>query len=221
MTLRRALLACGVLSSLLYVGIDVLAALRYGEYHSFTSRVISELMARGAPTKALVDPLFMLYGVLAGAFGVGVWMSAGGNRALRAAAALLLGQAVVGLPGPWFFAMNVRGSGDAKGDTPHIVLTAVIVLFIMAAAVCGGFALGKRFRLYSFATVATMLVSGALVAMEAPAMGTGEPTPWIGLMERINIGVFLLWVAALAVSLLRTERSTAAKPSPRRVPAAA
>jgi hypothetical protein len=32
--LRRVLLACGVLSSLLYVGIDALAAMRYGDYHS-------------------------------------------------------------------------------------------------------------------------------------------------------------------------------------------
>jgi hypothetical protein len=30
---RKALLVCGVLSSLLYVGADVLAVLRYPDYH--------------------------------------------------------------------------------------------------------------------------------------------------------------------------------------------
>src|SRR5580765_364664 len=69
--LKRILLACGVLSSLLYVGIDALAALRYPEYHSYASQAISELGAVGAPTKELVDPLFIIYGVLLIAFGVG------------------------------------------------------------------------------------------------------------------------------------------------------
>ena len=32
----------------------------------------------------------------------------------------------------------------------------------------------------------------------------GCPTPWIGLWERINISVFLLWIAVLATPLLRT-----------------
>lgn len=223
MTLRKALLICGVLSSVLYVGIDVLAAVRYGEYHSFTSRVISELMARGAPTKPLVDPLFLLYGLLATAFGVGVWMSAGGNRALRVTASLLIAYAVVGLPGPWYFAMNVRGTGGVGGDLPHIVLTAVIVLFIIAAVTFGAFALGRRFRLYSLATIVTIVVFGALVGVEAPGIATGKPTPWIGITERVNIGAFLLWVAVLAISLLRAEPRAARKTSRpgRRVPAAA
>ena len=75
--LRKTLLACGILSSLLYVGIDVLAAMRYGDYHNYTSRAISELYAIGAPTKQLVDPLFIMYGVLLMAFGVGVRTSPG------------------------------------------------------------------------------------------------------------------------------------------------
>ncbi len=49
MTSRRALLICGVLSSVLYVGIDQLAAVRHGGYHDFASQTISELGARGAP----------------------------------------------------------------------------------------------------------------------------------------------------------------------------
>ena len=207
MTLRRLLLICGVLSSLLYVGIDVLAAIRYGQYHSFTSGIISELMARGAPTKQLVDPLFMLYGVLAAAFGVGVWMSAQRNRRLRITAGLLIGYAVAGLPGPRFFPMNLRGSAEGRGDIPHIVLTGVLVLFIMAAVAFGAFALGRRFRLYSFATLLTIVVFGLLVGIQAPGIATGAPTPWIGITERTDIGAFLLWVAVLAIALLRARPS--------------
>ena len=53
--LRKILLVCGILSSLLYVAIDALAALRYEDYHSYASQAISELGAIGAPTKPLVD----------------------------------------------------------------------------------------------------------------------------------------------------------------------
>ena len=99
MTLRKVLLTCGVLSSLLYVGIDLLAAIRYGEYHSFVSGTISELGARGAPTKQLVDPLLILYDVITIAFGVGVWSSAGGKSALRMVGVVIIAIGVVGLLG--------------------------------------------------------------------------------------------------------------------------
>ena len=87
----------------------------------------------------------------------------------------------------------------------------------------GAFALGRRFRLYSFATILTILVFGALVGIEAPGIATAEPTPWIGLTERTNIGAFLLWVAVLATSLLRVQQGTATKLSRSggRVPTAA
>ena len=35
------------------------------------------------------------------------------------------------------------------------------------------------------------------------AIGTGVETPWLGITERINIYAYLLWMAVLAVTLLR------------------
>ena len=96
--------------------------------------------ARGAPTKPLVDPLLILYDLLTIAFGVGVWLSARGNRPLRVAAASLIAVGAIGLPGPWLFPMNLRGVG---GDAPHIVVTGVIVLFILTGMGFGAFALGR------------------------------------------------------------------------------
>jgi len=55
---RQVLLACGILSSLLYVATDVLGGMRYESY-SFTSQAISELGAIGAPSKPFVDPFFI------------------------------------------------------------------------------------------------------------------------------------------------------------------
>jgi len=199
---RKALLVCGVLSSLLYVGIDQLAAIRHAGYHDFASQTISELGARGAPTKTLVDPLFILYDVLTIAFGVGVWRWARGNRPLRIAAASLIAVGVVGLPGPWLFPMNLRGVG---GDLDHIVGTGVIVLFILTGVGFGAFALGRRFRVYSFATLVATTGFGVLTSLQAGGLAGGSPTPWIGRTERLCIGAFLLWVGVLAIALWRAQ----------------
>ena len=50
---------------------------------------------------------------------------------------------------------------------------------------------------------------GALTIPDAPNIQANLPTPWVGVWERINIGVFLLWVVVLALMLLRA-RDTAA-----------
>jgi hypothetical protein len=203
---RRILLLCGVLASLLYVGIDVLAAIWYGDYHSFNSQTISELMARGAPTEKLVNPLFTLYGMLMLAFGVGVWLSAGGRPSLQASAAALIAYAVAGLPGPWLFQMNMRGTGTVEQDVPHIVLTMVIVVFALVAMVSAAFAFDRRFRVYSLGTIAALLVLGGVTGFLSTGLATGQPTPWLGIAERANLGVMLVWVAALAEVLLREPR---------------
>jgi hypothetical membrane protein len=206
--LRKTLLVAGVLSSLLYVGIDLLAAVRYGVYHSFTARAISELGAIGAPTKQLVDPLFIGYGVLLIAFGLGVWTSADGRRLLRAIGALLIGIGVVGWLTP---SMHLRGTGGVSGDVPHIVGTGVIVLFILAAIAIGASLYGRRFRFYSWATFVTLVLSGALTGVAAGHLAAGQPTPWLGLIERINVYGYLLWVGVLAVTLLRKHAEQSAR----------
>jgi hypothetical protein len=65
-------------------------------------------------------------------------------------------------------------------------------------------AFGKRFRLCSIGTVVVLLTFGVLTFIEAPRLQSNLPTPWIGLFERINISVFLLWVVVLAAVLWRT-----------------
>ena len=198
---RKTLLACGILSSLLYVGTDVLAGIRYGAYHSYTSRAISELYAVGAPTKPLVDPLFIAYSVLLMAFAVGVWRSPGRGRALHVVGAAVAGVAVVGLVTGLFFPMKLRGTGSLASDAPHIALTLVSVVFILLGIGFAASLFGKRFRLYSVVTLLTVLVFGVLTGSQGGRLAANQPTPWIGVTERICIGAYLLWVVVLAMAL--------------------
>ena len=207
-TLVKVLLVCGVLYSLSYaVANDVVAATRYAGY-SRMSQAISELSATGAPTKGFLRAMLPIWTALMIAFGIGVWKSANRMRTLRVTGGLLVAFGVIGVL--WLgFPMTSR-QDMVNGTTPandigHIALTAVTVVLILSQIGFGAASFGKRFRVYSLLTAATVLVFGALTGMEAPKVPEGKPTPWMGLFERINLYAWLLWIAVLAVLLLRTR----------------
>jgi len=200
---QRLLLLAGLLSSLLYVATDLVGGMRYAGY-SFASQAVSELMAIGAPSETFVDPLFIIYGVLVLAFGVGVFREGvGRSSALRITGALLMGYAVIGLTGPTLFEMHQRGTNSVASDVPHIVLTGVLSLLTLLAIGCGASALGRRFRAFSFATLLTLIAFGAVTATYAARLAAGQPTPGMGITERIDIYSALLWLAVLSVALTR------------------
>jgi len=202
--LRRLLLACGVLSSLLYVATDVAAAMRWDGY-SYAAQFISELMSVEAPTRPFVVRLFFAYGVLVTAFGVGVVMSAGANRRLRIAGGLIVGYATVGYIGLLFFPMHLRGALPAltATDVVHMILAGVILVLTFAFVDLGARATGAPFRRYSIGTIVVLLISAVLIAREAPRLGARMPTPWLGIEERVTAYASVLWLLALAVALFR------------------
>jgi len=199
------LLACGIAAPLLYVAMLVLVPLRWEAYSS-ASQTVSELSAIGAPTRPLWVPLGLVYTLLVAAFGWGIWASASGNRRLRVVGGLL---AVCGVLGLFWPPMHLRevlaAGGGTLTDTLHIVWTAVSNLLTLLAMGVAAAAFGKRFRFYSIATMVVLLAFGLLTSVDAPRIQANLPTPWIGVWERVNIGVWMLWVLVLAVVLLRRQ----------------
>ena len=202
-TVHRGLLLCGIASSLLY-GV-MIWAIRY-EGYSLVSQVPSELTAIGAPTRALWARLGWIYTLLVAAFGWGVLTSPGRNRAVRTVGGLILAYASLGLLWP-FAAMHQRevlaAGGGTLSDTLHLALGGVTVFLMFLTIGFGAAAFGTQFRRYSIATVVLLLTFGALTFLEAPRLQASLPTPWIGLWERIDISLFLLWVVVLAARLLQ------------------
>jgi hypothetical protein len=198
--LRRILLGCGAISSVLYLlAIDVIAALQHEAYHNYSSQMVSELMAVGAPTRSLLVGLFIPYNLLIFAFAAGVWGSADGRRSRRLTAAALLGYGALSTAGLLLAPMDLRGTVGSQRDALHIATTIVMSIFIVAVMVFGAFAHGSRFRLYTFGTIATVIVFGALAGVLARPMP--GPTPWLGLAERVNVYATMLWMVSLAASL--------------------
>jgi hypothetical protein len=181
---------CGIASSVLY-GL-MIWAIRYEGYNVF-SQVPSELTAIGAPTRVLWAQLGWVYTMLVTAFGIGLWKSAGRNRAVRIVGGLILAFASLGLLWP-FAAMHQRevlaAGGGTLSDTLHVVLGAVTVFLMFSRSVWRD-GIRTTFRFYSIVTIVVLLTFGALTFIEAPRLQTNLPTPWIGLWERINISVFL------------------------------
>jgi hypothetical protein len=170
------------------IGTDVIVALRYRDYHNYADQMVSELIAVGAPTRALMVWLCIPYNVLVFALAGGVWASAEGKRATRFTAAALIGYGAVSTAGLLLFPMDVRGTLQSQRDTLHIIDTIVMSIFIVAAMAFGAFAHGKRFRLYSLATILTVVAFGAWAGFLARPMP--GPTPCLGLAERINIYIY-------------------------------
>jgi hypothetical protein len=200
---RNALLLCGLESSLLYVAMTIFVPFQWAAYSSF-SQTISELSAVDAPTRPLWFPLGILYTLLVAAFGMGVWQSAPRNRPLRVVGGLLVAYGLIGLGWLPMHQRAVLAAGGATlTDTMHIVWSVIIVVLMLFEIGFGAAALGKRFRLYSIATLVVLAVCGTLTFIGAPGVAANLPTPWLGVWERINVLGFMLWVAVLSVSLLR------------------
>jgi len=199
--LPRALLVCGLLSSVLYVVMNVFVAMRWEGYSS-ASQTVSELSAIGAPTRPLWVALGALYTLLVIAFGGGVWASAREHRRLRVVGGLLIAYGVTSMLWP-FVPMHLRGAQATLSDALHIALAMVTVALMLLAMGFGAAALGKRFRLYSIATMVTLALFGALTATDAPRIAANLPTPWMGVWERLNIAAFLLWIVVLDIAILR------------------
>lgn len=208
---RKVLLACGVVSSLVYLGADVFGALRW-EGYSVADQTVSELAAIGAPSRALVFWLFAAYNVLLIAFASGAVLSADRADLRRAGNAI----AVIGWIGilAAFFPIHVRGYAWTINETMHSLLTAITVVFIVGAIVFGGRTAGERFRAYSIATIAFTLGFGAWSGWIGRGLAADLPTPWIGIAERVSIYAYLAWVATFAVLLLRVRDDASGSAAP-------
>jgi hypothetical protein len=205
---RRSLLYCGVLASLLYIVINIFIPPLY-EGYNWVTQTVSELSAVDAPTRPLWVPLGIAYTLLIAAFGWGVLQSADGNRMLRIAGILMILHGILGLTwSPMHQREILAAGGGTFSDTWHIVMSVITVLLMFLSIGFGAAAFGKRFRVYSIVTILVFIVFGVLTFSEAPNVDKNLPTPYIGLWERINIAAFMVWLFVFAFILLRAEKRT-------------
>ena len=203
---RRALLACGIGYPVAYVvANDVVAAAIYGDY-SRRDQAISELSATRAPSKSFLAAMLPLFSLLLTGFGLGVRRSARTSTGLRVTGSLLVVQGPVAWIWLWF-PMSSREEmvrdGAGANDTGHLVLSGLAALFILGEMGSSAAGLDGRFRAFAAATAATGVTCGYLTGVKSSDITSGAATPGLGVVERIMYGSWLLWMAVLAVVLLR------------------
>jgi hypothetical protein len=203
--MRRFLLACGVLSSLWYVAINVLVPLRWPAY-SVVNQTVSELSAIDAPTRALWVAVAMPYPLLFSACGWGVLRSSGDNRALRDTGWLIVFYGAFNLYWPPMHLREVLAAGGGTlSDTLHLTWAGVTTVLFMLIMGFAAVALRGLFRVFTVVSVVLLITFGVLTFLASPGVARNEPTPWIGVWERANIGVFLCWVVAFALVVMRHD----------------
>jgi hypothetical protein len=203
---RKLLFVSGVAAPLLWVGMDVVASLRFDGY-SYVDQTVSELSAIGTPTRTFWLVFGSVDSILLIAFAVGVWQSAGRKRPLRVVAGLLAANALISLTVGPFSSMHQRevlaADGATFSDTLHLTLVGVGGVIFLFEAGFAAMAFGNRFRMYSAATVLVALVFGFITSLYAPEVQANEQTPWIGVYERVSAYGYMLWIAVLAISIWR------------------
>ena len=199
---RRWLLLCGIVGAAIYPLADIFASTQYPGY-SYRDMAVSELFAIGAPTSALVVPLFSLSSALLFLFAVGIWLSAGDRRVMRWMA-VMMGLNTIDALVLWnFFPMHMRGVEPTFTDLMHGLLA--IDPFLLAAVVLGAIAIQGWFRKYTVATLVFTSILSVIGFSFVPAVIANQPTPWLGAFERAAQYAMNLWYAVFAAVLLRQQ----------------
>lgn len=199
----KFLLLCGIIIPFYYIGIDALCALQY-EGYSYADQAISELSAIGSPTASLWNTFIILYNPLIFALGLGVLRTASLKKSLRITGYLLMAQAIIGY-GWIFFPMSMRGNIGSANDLGHLIMSGLTVLMMTLVIAFGSGANGKKFRIYSVLTILTMMAGGGYTASQASRVVAQLPTPWMGIAERIGVFSPMIWMAVLAIVLLKKD----------------
>jgi len=200
---NRFFIVCGILSPLVYLFTVVLGGLLRPDY-SHIAQPVSDLIAAGAPNKALLDGLFILYNALALLFGFGLFQIVRAEEQNRSRAAGLAGAIALileGLAGLLTLVFPEDRGGMAAGissaGTMHIVFAGLSSLTSMLAILLMGFWLKnsaeyRGYGIYSFISVAFVFVCGGMAGLFVAGQN-----PLGGLVERLTIGGFLQWMLVM------------------------
>jgi hypothetical protein len=207
---KTLLLWAGIAAAALYVAIvEIGAELTPG--YSHVAQPVSSLYQTGAALALPIAAAFVAYNVLVALFGAGVAMLArdlGGRRA-RVGVAAGVAIVLVGVAGAIddVFAQDPIGTAITTTGTLHIVFAGVAsLLTVVAMSLTAGWLLARRdlrvLAIYSVASVVLILAFGPITAA-----ATASSSPIMGLLERVTIFTFTLWMAITSVVLVRTTRT--------------
>jgi hypothetical protein len=209
--MKKLLLLCGIVGAIVYVGTVILGGLLRPGY-SHISMAISELVADGAPNRTLLSSLFLLYNALLTVFGIGLFLKT--NSPSRGRVGGIVGSlalVLVGMAGilmELVFPQEPGGTATTWTGMMHFVMAGIASLGTMVAIL----SLGRWFRefpdLKSYVTYSMISVSVIFISGSLSAAALANHSVLFGLIERITILTFTLWMFFVGLKMARLERET-------------
>jgi hypothetical membrane protein len=186
---QRLLAICGIVGPIFYtVVVFTLGLLQQGYNH--VTQLMSELGAVSAPYALIMNTAgFALLGLLIIAFAFGL------DRGISNGKGSKIGPALVAVSGAALVMMGIF---------PHpITLHIIFAMIFTFAMILAQLAIYSRLRRdsqwqgYQYYSLAT-----AIVAISA-VCGFSVLEQWMGALQRVSMGVLLLWMEVMSIKLLR------------------
>lgn len=197
--MARKLTIFGAFGVLLYVLHVVLGGWLW-EGYSHLQQPISDLTAQGAPDRALLTAITVLYGVFSIVFAVSVYLllKRFAPKLARIGALVFLALHMVSIT-YGLFPQDAGGAAMTFQGIMHLAITALIVPLTILAPLLIGFGLRKvpAFRNYGNYSVITGVF--ILLAGGTTAIFFAKGWPYFGLVERLNIGALQLWMLVSSI----------------------
>jgi hypothetical protein len=208
--MKKTFMLCGIAAAIVYVGTVLLGGLLRPGY-SHISMAISELVADGAPNRSWLSSAFLFYNVLVSLFGIGLFLKVNSRPQGRVSGMIgswaLVAVGIAGLLMELAFPQEPGGTATTFAGTMHFVMAGVASLGTMVAILMLAFWFRndpevKGYVAYSIISVAVIFVSGG-----STAAALANHSPLFGLIERITIFTFILWMFVIGrkMSQLETE----------------
>ncbi len=198
-----ALLVCGLLIGPAYVILYVLGGMLRPGY-SHISNSVSELLSPGAPHKAILIVIQVIYALLHVTFVLGVLEAMQGSETgahvgmIGAWTIVAIGAATIGTA---IFPQDAEGAPATRAGRIHKILVFAVLIptSILSTLLVGLWSRQAgtlpNFDIYSYATVGAIVVMGGVG-------GAAVKTRYAGLAERIAAVVTHQWLFVLALRLL-------------------
>lgn len=190
----------GITGVIVYFFATIYGGVLFTNYSHLTQH-ISELLGSHATTRTLLNPLYLLYNLLLITFAFGVYKQWDNRKTKLGAVSLVItGLASILM---WWFPVDTRGYPLTRQGEIHIILAALESFSTLIATFFIGFGLRKNEYLLSKIS----FITGFLILITGPLAGitTVMNSPFLGLFERITIGIFHLWILIFSISMARKE----------------
>ncbi|MBI2852921.1 MAG: DUF998 domain-containing protein [Chloroflexi bacterium] len=199
----KALALCGIIAPILFTILVVIAGLFYQGYNHATY-AISELGGVTARYPLIQNANFFILGILVMAFSVGLHRGIGGQGSKLGTVLFAIFGLITAFAQP-FLPLDPGGEFVTLTGTLHNVTGLGSFLF----AVVGIFVTSRRLRhdpgwqsYRKFSIVSSMVALVSLVAWIGIAKGA-EIGAVNGVLQRVFVGVILLWIEVMALHLLK------------------